>query len=159
MKIQRISLFFVVAALGFVTAAVAQSVPDFSGTWVFNAAKGKNIGMMASMQETLTIVQTPAKLTVDSKASFQGSDIARQVNFDLGGKPVMNEGAMNEHAETVSKWVDGKLVTSWTSEGAVAGTKVVRTETRSLSADGQTLSVESVRGNSPPRVMVFEKKK
>ena len=115
--------------------------------------------MMAAIQETLTIAQTAGKLTVDSKATFQGKDTLRQVNFDLTGKPVINEGAMGDRAETVSKWVDDKLVTTWTSEGAVAGTRVLRTETRSLSADGQTLTVESVRGTNPPLLMAYERKK
>jgi hypothetical protein len=66
---------------------------------------------------------------------------------------------MGGPAETVTKWQAGKLVTTWTSESAVAGgPKVVRTETRSLSADGKTMTVESVRGSSPALVMVFEKK-
>jgi hypothetical protein len=50
-------------------------------------------------------------------------------------------------------------VSTWTSESAVAGgPKVVRIETRSLSADGKTMTVESVRGSNPAVAMVFEKK-
>src|SRR5260370_909910 len=46
-----------------------------------------------------------------------------------------------------------------TSESAVAGgPKVVRKETRSLSPDGKTMTVESVRGSNPALVMVFDKK-
>jgi hypothetical protein len=63
-------------------------------------------------------------------------------------------------SETISKWEGEKVVTSWTSQSAVAGgDKVVRTETRSLSADGRTMTVESVRGSNSPVVMVFEKKR
>jgi len=72
---------------------------------------------------------------------------------------VQNEDAMGAKAETVARWVDGKLVVSWTTEGAVAGSKNLRTETRSLAADGASLNVESVRGTNPPIVMVYEKKK
>jgi hypothetical protein len=62
-------------------------------------------------------------------------------------------------SETVSKWDKANLVTIWTSESAVAGgPKVVRTETRSLSPDGKTMTVESVRGSTPAVVMVFDKK-
>jgi hypothetical protein len=62
-------------------------------------------------------------------------------------------------SETVSKWAKGNLVTTWTSESAIAGgPKVVRTETRSLSADGKTMTVESVRGLNPATVMVFDKR-
>jgi hypothetical protein len=49
-------------------------------------------------------------------------------------------------------------VSTWTSQGAVAGTKVVRTETRSLSADGKTMTLQTVRGNNPPVIMVFDRK-
>lgn len=65
---------------------------------------------------------------------------------------------MGGPAETVSKWEDGNLVTTWTSDSAISGKKVVRTETRTLSPDGKVLMVESVRGSNPPVVMVFEKK-
>ena len=78
-------------------------------------------------------------------SDFQGQKTGRKVRYDLAGKPVMNEGAMGDKAETVAKWDGGKLVVTWTSEGAVAGTKTVKTETRALRADGKTMTVESSR--------------
>jgi hypothetical protein len=54
--------------------------------------------------------------------------------------------------------MEGKLVATWTRDGAVAGTKSVMTETRSLSTDGKTMSVESARGANPPLVMVFDRR-
>jgi hypothetical protein len=71
----------------------------------------------------------------------------------------MNEGGMGGQAETVAKWDGNKLVVTWTTDGAVAGTKNVRTETRALGADGATMTVESLRGASKPMVMVFDKVK
>jgi hypothetical protein len=66
---------------------------------------------------------------------------------------------MGGPSETISKWDGGNLVTTWTSESAVAGgPKVVRKETRSLSLDHKTMTVESVRGSNPAIVMVFDKK-
>src|SRR5215831_6457993 len=70
-----------------------------------------------------------------------------------------NESPMAGPSETVSKWDGDKLVTTWTSQSAVAGGKTVRTETRSLSSDGNTMTIESVRGSNPPVVMVFDKKR
>jgi len=35
----------------------------------------------------------------------------------------------------------------------------VRIETRSVSADGSTMTLESVRGSNAPVVMVFDKKR
>jgi hypothetical protein len=145
--------FFICWAVG-----QAQTSTNFSGTWTFNAARSQNIGMMASMEDTVTITQTPALLTITDHARMQGQDSTRELHFDLGGKPVMNAGPMGDQNETVSTWIGSRLVVTWTAEGAVAGTKVVRTETRALSADGKTMTVESVRGTNTPVVMVFDKK-
>lgn len=139
-------------------AAAAPAAPDFSGTWTLNPSKGENLGMMAAVQETISVVQTPVKLTIDYASTFQGETTKRQVNYDLSGKPVTNPGAMGGQSETVVKWDGERLVATWTSEGAIAGTKVTRTETWSLGADGRSLRVESVRANRPPMVMVYEKK-
>jgi hypothetical protein len=61
-------------------------------------------------------------------------------------------------AETVATWDGDKLVVSWTSEGAVRGSKVVKTETRALSADGKTMTVVTERPNKEPMELVYEKK-
>jgi len=144
--------------VGAAAAADAQRSPDFSGTWLLNASSSKNLGVMATMQITERVTQSPTEVVINEQSSFQGQDQARELHYDLSGKPATNEGPMGDRCETVTRWVDGKLVTTWSSEGAVAGTKVVRTETRSLSVDGKTMSVESVRGANPPLTMVFEKK-
>jgi len=49
-------------------------------------------------------------------------------------------------------------VTTWESEGVVAGTKVVRTEMRYLSDDGKTLFLESARAGEEPMVIAFDRK-
>jgi hypothetical protein len=139
-------------------AAMAQSAPDFSGNWVLNNTKGKNLGMVAAIQETIAATQTADKLTLDFATTFQGNTTNRQVNYDLKGTPVQNEGPMADKAETVAKWDGSKLVVTWTAEGAVAGTKTVKTETRSLSADGKTMTVVNQRGSNAPMELVYEKK-
>jgi hypothetical protein len=141
-------------------AALAAKRPDFAGSWEFNAAKGKNIGMMVQVKMTQTIQQTDSSLEVLSHSTFQGSDQDMKTRYDLTGKPVANDSPMAGPSETISKWDGGKLVTSWTSQSAVAGgEKVVRIETRSVSADGSTMTIESVRASNPPVVMVFDKKR
>lgn len=146
------------AAVVLATTAMAQSAPDFSGTWVLNNTKGKNLGMVAAVQETVVSTQTADKLTLDIAATFQGNTTTRQVNYDLKGAPVPNEGAMGDRAETVASWDGSKLVVTWTTEGAIAGTKTVKTETRSLSADGKTMTVVNQRGSNEPMELVYEKK-
>jgi hypothetical protein len=62
---------------------------------------------------------------------------------------------MGGSATTRSHWEGMKLVTTWESEGSVAGTTVERTETRYLSPDGATMYVESGRAGHEAMVMVF----
>ena len=151
-------LLVVLLAVAAPASSHAQASPDFKGTWVLNTSRSKNIGMMSTLQDTVTIAQTAAEVTIKDQSSFQGQERTRELHYDLTGKPETNEGPMGDRSETVSKWVGDKLVTTWTSEGAVAGTKVIRTETRSLADGGKTMIVESVRGSNPPLSMVFERK-
>ena len=139
-------------------AAFAAERPDFSGAWEFNPEKSKNVGMMAQMKLLLTVQQSDSALDVTGHSTYQGKDEERKTHYDLTGAPATNESPMGGANETVSKWDANKLITTWTGQSAVAGQSVARTETRSLSPDGRTMTVESVRGSSPPLVMVFEKK-
>jgi hypothetical protein len=138
--------------------AFAAGNADFSGTWEFNTDKSKNIGMMAQMKMSATLQQSDSALDITVHSNYQGRDQESKTHLDLTGSPATNGSPMGGPAETISKWDGSKLVTTWTSDGAVAGTKVVRTETRSLSSDGKVMTVESVRGSNPPLVMVFDKK-
>jgi hypothetical protein len=139
-------------------AGFAGKHPDFSGTWTFNAEKSKNVGMMSDMKLTQTIEQSSTSLDVASDSTFQGSNQQMKTHYDLTGKAAPNDSPMAGPSETVSKWDGNRLVTTWTSKGAVAGTTSVRTETMFLSPDGKSMSLESVRGSNPPIVMVFDKK-
>lgn len=139
--------------------AFAASRPDFAGSWEFNPANSKNIGMMAQAKMTATIQESGASLDVVTHTTFQDNSSDLKTHYDLTGAPATNPSPMAGPSETVSKWDGSKLVTTWTSQSAVAGgAKVVRTETRSLSPDGKTMMVESVRGANPPLVMAFDKK-
>jgi hypothetical protein len=152
--LRRIVWMFLAVAF----AAAAANPPDFSGTWVFNAGKSKNIGMMASAEYTSTITQTAKVLTVSDTTVFSGQKQTHETRYDLTGATVPNDSPMGEKSQTSSHWAGNKLVTTWETEGAVAGTKVVRTETRYLSDDGKTLFLESARAGKEPMVIVFEKK-
>lgn len=149
----------ILAILAFAVAGVtsAQEAVDFSGTWVLNVKKGENLGMVAAIQETLVVAQTGEEIKIDFTDVFQGNTTTRQVTYDLSGNPAENFAAMGDRSETVSKWVDADLVTTWTSEGAIAGTTVVRTETRTLMEDGQVMTVATARGEQPAMVLVYEK--
>jgi hypothetical protein len=154
MKTQFLISAIYLAAL----TAFAAGPSDFSGAWEFNTDKSKNIGMMAQMKMSASIQQSDAALDITVHSTYQGKDQESKTHLDLSGSPATNASPMAGPAETVSKWDGSKLVTTWTSDSAIAGAKVVRTETRSLSPDGKVMTVESVRGSNPPIVMVFEKK-
>ena len=151
---RRVALLFLVVAF----AAAAANPPDFSGTWIFNAGKSKNVGMMASAEHTSTITQTAKVLSVTDVTVFSGQKQTHETRYDLSGATVLNDSPMGDKSQTSSHWSGNKLVTSWESEGAVAGTKVVRTETRYLSDDGKTLFLESARAGKEPMVIVFDRK-
>ena len=151
---RRIALLFLAATF----AAAAATPPDFSGTWIFKAGKSKNVGMMASAEYTSTITQTAKALTVSDTTVFNGQKQTHETRYDLSGATAPNDSPMGEKSETSSHWSGNKLVTTWESEGAVAGTKVVRTETRYLSDDGKTLFLESARAGKEPMIIVFDRK-
>lgn len=155
----KIILLMVAAMFGMAILAAprAFAAPDFSGTWSFNVAKSKNIGMMASMQITLKIKQTSSEVVVYESSKYNGQEQTRELHYDLGGKPAANSGPMGDANQTVTKWLGSALQTTWTQDGAVAGTKVVRTETRTLSEDGKTMTDEYVREPNPAMVLVFDK--
>lgn len=159
-KENTVKFKFLISAMCLATiAAFAATHTDFSGTWQLNSEKSKNLGMMAQMEMTQTIEQADTSLDVTTRTNFQGRNDDSRTHFDLTGKPVTNEAPMQGPSETVSQWNGAKLVTTWTSQSAVTGgAKVVRTETLSLSGDGKTMMLESVRGSNSPILMVFDRK-
>lgn len=148
-----ISLLFLTAVV------VAATHPDFSGSWQLNADKSKNLGMMSQMNMSLLVLQSTSALDVTTHTVFQGQGSDNKTHYDLTGKTVQNELPMSGVNETVSKWDGDKLLTTWTGDSPMSeGAKVVRIETRTLSPDKKTMTVESVRGASPAIVMVFDRK-
>src|SRR5258708_19828213 len=132
MKAKVFSLALCLMAIG----AFAQKHSDFSGAWQFNPEKSKNVGMMSQMKMTQTIEQSDSALDTTTHATYQGRDEDSKTHYDLTGKAATNESPMGGPGETISRWDGSKLMTTWTSESAVAGgPKVVRTETRSFSPD------------------------
>lgn len=151
------ALLGVAAALVMAGTAWAQDAPDFSGTFELNPRKGQNLGMVAAVKETIVTTQSDSTITFDYTDVFRGETTTRTVTYDLSGQEMDNFAAMGNPSKTVTELTDGKLVTTWTNEGAIAGTEVVRTETRSISEDGLTLTVEMERDNRPAMIMVYDK--
>jgi hypothetical protein len=154
----KCSFAFVLWLLAVHTCAFAQVPPNLSGTWVFSAADSQNVGMMVDVQYTSTLTQTGKSLVVRDNSVYNGATQSRQTSYDLTGASTSNESPMGEKAQTASHWDCSRLITIWTTVGAVAGTTATRTETRSVSADGKTMTLESTRGAKPSMIMVFHRK-
>jgi len=143
-------------------AAAAVDTPlaapiDFRGTWILNTDRGENLGMMKAVNETIVATQSEEQVIFDMTDVFAGMTTTRTIVYDLNGAVMQNKAAMGAASETVTRWDGDKLVTTWTEEGAIAGTKTARTETRWLTDNGMTLSVSMVRDDNPAMVFVFEK--
>lgn len=134
--------------------------PSFAGTWVFNAGKSRNLGMMAGMADTLTIEQTSAAMVLRDAAVVNGSKMASTTRFDLSGKVVANRTPTGDPAQTTSRWKGAELDTVWTIPGSIQGSTHRRLERRYLSADGRTLTEVSETSPSDPKpiVMVFDRR-
>lgn len=151
---------FFVAALILLTSfgVAAATPPDFSGSWVLNASNSKNLGMMSAMDYASDIKQTGDALTVKDTTQMMGQTQTQESHFALNGTSMPNVSYMGDQAHTTTHWDGAKLVTMWTSPGAVAGTNSIRTETRYLSEDGKTMTVESTNGSKAPIVFTFDRK-
>lgn len=145
------------ATLAAFYSAATLAAPDFSGAWVMNVGKSQNLGMMSTMQITLKIEQSQNSVKILEMSKFNGQEQTRELHYDLTGKPAANTGPMGDANQTITKWAGNTLETTWTQEGAVAGTKLVRTETRWLSDGGKSMSDQYTRGTSSPMIIVFDK--
>lgn len=148
---------FAVPALLLVVVSAVAAAPDFSGTWVLNASRSRNLGMMSSMDYEASIRQSGNTLMVKDTTRMMGQVQSRETHYALDGAPTSNVTFMGDPAKTVTRWEGAKLVTTWTSPGAIAGTATVRTETRFLSPDGKTMTVESTNGSKPSIVFTFDR--
>ena len=161
---RRFSLFVIMLTLAFPAAAWAQSraasKPDFSGTWTLNAEKsdpppargggaggGRGGGMGAGMGGPVTIKQTASTLTIESTGRG-GQSMSATYNLDgsESTNQMMGRGGPSE-AKSKAHWDGSKLVIETTRD--MGGSPVTSTETRSLSADGKEMTVETTfNGNT-----------
>jgi hypothetical protein len=154
---QRLAVIAVAAAVVLPFAARAQSKPDFSGTWTMNAEKSdpppQGRGGGRGGGGPVTIKQSGDTLTVESEG--RGGPVT--MTYKLDGSESVNQvqgrGGVTE-AKSKAHWDGSKLVIETTRD--IGGNSVTTTETRSLSADGKEMTVEtSFNGNS--RKVVYTK--
>jgi hypothetical protein len=151
------TLMTFLVAIALSGAALAAGGPTLAGTWVFKADKSKGVGMMSAVAITAVITQEGSVIKVHETSVSRGEQQTHESTYDSAGTPKTNQSPMGDSSNTVSRWDDGKLVTTWTGPGAVAGTTAVQTETRALSSDGKVMTVEWSRSGKTGMVMVFER--
>lgn len=161
----RLRIAFVPLAL-LATAALAAPAAaqgtDFSGTWhldaeaselpdiggggrrLFGGGGGRRQGGggFGGGARTLVIVQTPAMLIIEQQ-SDRGS---RAATYRLDGEESTNSGPRGEQTAR-SRWDGAALVTEGTQSAStpLGDFSLEFTERRTLSADGRTMTVETVR--------------
>jgi hypothetical protein len=156
MKHRRFPTLAAIATLAL--AGLARAAPDVAGTWDMKPERGENLGMVAAVQQTLVVTQTEAAVTLDYTNVFRGETTTRQVKLDLSGAATENFAAMGDPSTTESSWDGDRLVTKWTTAGAIPGTEVIRMETLAVSADGAELSITTERANRPTMKVVYQKR-
>lgn len=144
---KRLVLIAFAAAVILPFSARAQMKTDFSGTWTLDATKSDAPGGRGGRgpQGPVTIKQTASEIVIG------------QATYKLDGSESVNQlqgrGGMTE-AKSKAHWDGTKLVIETTRD--IGGNSVTSTETRSLSADGKDMTVEtSFNGNT--RKTVFTK--
>ena len=154
------ALLAIFALIGVAAADVAAQGTDLSGRWSLDRdasdipqgrggggrGGGGRGGFGALVAETLLITQSAASLTVEQS---QG-DRSRTVAYALDGSETTIEQGRGTLTAT-ARWDGGTLVTSGIQELDTprGNFSLTLTELRTLSADGETLVIESTR--EPPR--------
>jgi hypothetical protein len=144
---RRLVLLAFAVAVVLPFSARAQMKTDFSGTWTLDASKSDAPGGRGGRgpQGPVTIKQTATDIAIGSATyKLDGSESVNQMQ---------GRGGMME-AKSKTHWDGAKLVIETTRD--MGGNMVTSTETRSLSADGKEMTVEtSFNGNT--RKAVFTK--
>lgn len=168
-------LFFATAVLClFAMAALAQTTPNFSGTWTLDV-KNSKLGDRNNIEsQTLTVTQTDKDIKIETATKrtpppaggggggFGGGRMGggdQPATYTLDGKDVKSEITMGPNTVPVTlngKWDGSKLVltrtTSFTNPQSGEAMTSVTKQTLELSADGKTLTITtdstSPRGNN-----------
>ena len=153
---KRTAMFTMLAAALFVAAGVASvfaQTPDFSGTWKLDNGRsqittpagrrgGRRGGRGGGAPDALVITQTALELTIERSTGQQ----SRTLTYALEGESSIPAGRGGNRTIT-SHWDGATLVSEGSQELSFGdrGVTIEMREVRSLSADGQTLTVEVIR--------------
>ncbi|HYV10593.1 MAG TPA: hypothetical protein VE980_06860 [Pyrinomonadaceae bacterium] len=127
---------------------VASAKADFSGTWILD--KSKSEGLPPGMDQTMTVVHTGDKLSLETKLTTQEGEQVVADSYMLDGKEVeftpKAPGGQAGKGKRTAKWAaDGNGIEvneNSTFEGPEGSVNVQLTRTWTLSADGKTLKID-----------------
>lgn len=133
---------------------VAAAKADFSGTWILD--KSKSEGLPPGMDQTMTVVHTGDKLSLETKLITSEGERVVADSYLLDGKEVeFTPKTPNGDAgkgKRVAKWsADGnsiEVVENSTFEAPDGSVDVQMTRIWTLSADGKTLKID-ITADSP----------
>jgi hypothetical protein len=143
---KRVLVLAAMTAVVLPFVARAQGKPDFSGSWTLDASRSDapvgrgGRGGGAAGPVTLTIKQTAAELTIETRRADQ----SQTATYKLDGSENKNEVMGRGGAQTVvskAHWDGAKLVIDAVRE--VQGFAIATKEVRSLSADAKEMTVET----------------
>jgi hypothetical protein len=125
-------------------AAYAQAKPDFSGMWHLDASRSDQgrggRGGRGGGAAMVTIKQTADTLTIES----EGRGGMQTLNYKLDGSESKNEMPGRGGTTTAmskAHWDGAKLIIETTRD--FNGMSITSTETRSLTADGKEMTVDT----------------
>jgi hypothetical protein len=161
------------ATMLFLCVAVAfgqDTKPNFTGDWTLDREKselgepgpapgggrgrGRGMGM-----GSFSFTHEGDVLVVKRKVEFQGEERTFESRHTTDDKENVNEGFRGNSIKSKTRWEGAKLVTESVME-TPNGTRETK-ETRSLSADGKTMTIEMTSKGSlgeGTRKMVYNKK-
>ena len=128
--------------------AVASAKADFSGTWILD--KSKSEGLPPGLDQTMTVVQTGDKLSLETKLISDEGERVVSDSYTLDGKeaeftPQTPNGPAGKGKRTAKWSADGngiEVVENSTFDGPEGAVNIQMTRIWTLSADGKTLKID-----------------
>lgn len=148
----------IVFVLALTVEVTAQTRPDFSGTWLLNAAL--SVGLRDDERKGVTLVVRQSDREIVFERTLVGGE-PRVIRYALDGSESTSR-AGNAEIKARSRWDGDKLVTEGTQQASVLLIRISAkfNEIRYVSADDRTMVVESTfwRGNEQTnRKLVFSR--
>lgn len=146
---KRALILSVVMSVAIATLVFAQGKLDFSGTWILDAAKS-DLGRTSSAAKqmpmrtvTLVLKQTSDALTIQRTTGEQKETAV----YKMDGSVSTNKLPSGNESKSTVKWVGSTLVTKTTTkmDDSLGGGIAEMTDVRSLSADGQVMTLVVTR--------------